>query len=57
MLQRVVNLVDELPAPDRIPAFSSSCRVSRLNHEALDVAVEQAVVVVVGGAQREKVLE
>ena len=52
-----MNLVDKLPAPDRVSAFSGSCWVARLDHEALDVAVEEAVVVVVGSAQRKEVLE
>jgi hypothetical protein len=52
-----VDLVGELPTPNRVATLPGAGRVSRLDHEALDVSVEQVVVVVVGRAEGKKVLE
>ena len=57
VLQRVVDFVDKRATPDRLPAFAGSRWVPGLDHEALDVAVKEAVVVIVGRAKSQKVLE
>jgi hypothetical protein len=57
VLERIVDLVGELATPNRVASLSGAGRVSRLHHEAFDVAVEQVVVVVVGRAEGKKVLE
>lgn len=54
--QIVVELVLELAIPDRCAALAAATGIARLHNEALDVAMEQAAVVVVAGAQREEVL-
>ena len=52
-----MDLVGELATPNRVATLPGAGRVSRLHHEAFDVAVEQVVVVVVGRAEGKKVLE
>ena len=50
-----VYLVAKLTPPDRVAALASARRVSTLQHEALDVAVEERAIVVIGGAECEEV--
>lgn len=56
MLQSSAKLVSKLFTPDRVSAFARSCGVACLDHEALDVAVEQVVIIVSACAQCQKVL-
>jgi hypothetical protein len=56
-LERLPNLILERRAKSALSAFACPRWVTKLDHEALDVAVEEAVVVVVCGAQREEVLQ
>ena len=56
MLQSVFNLVLELSArKNTLAAFSVSARIAGLHHEAFDVPVKDAAVVILGGRQGQKV--
>ena len=50
-----MNLVVELAPPDALAALASARGVAALQHESLDVAVEESVVVVARPGEREKV--
>ncbi len=52
-----MELVLKLPPPDAGPALARAQRVARLYHEVSDDPVEQTVVVVATGTQRQEVLQ
>ena len=52
-----MNLVRKFPAPNRAPAFAGASGVTRLDHETLDVTMEEVVVVVVGSSETKEVLK
>lgn len=55
-LEGLPELVGELGAPDGCPALAGAGGVAALDHEALDVAVEDGAVVVAAGAEGQEVL-
>lgn len=57
VLQRIAELVFELLAPDALAAGAVAHRVAGLDHEFLDHAVEDDVVVVVPAGVRDEVLD
>lgn len=52
----IFKLILELTVPYGSSAFAGACRITRLDNEAFDVAMEQTVVVVITGAQGQEVL-
>lgn len=56
VLERLPELVGELLPPDRGAPLPRARRVAALDHEPLDVAVEDGAVVVAARAQRQEVL-
>lgn len=55
-LQSSAKFIGKLCAPDRVSAFARASGVACLNHEPLDVTVEQIVIIISARAQCQKVL-
>ena len=51
------DFVLERFSPERLATFASTGRITRLDHECLDVTMKNAAVVIVGGTKGEKVLQ
>lgn len=50
VFQIVLEFILEFLSPNRVAAFAGAGRIARLHDEALDIPVEQAVVVVTASA-------
>ena len=55
-LEGLLELVDELGAPDGAHCIAGADAIASLYHEALDVAVEHGAVVVAAGAEGKEVI-
>ncbi len=52
-----MDFVRKFPTPNRGPSFAGARGVTRLDHETLDVAMKQVVVVVIRRSEGKEVLK
>ena len=55
-LEHVDDFVVEILAVDALSSFARSCRIAALDDELLNVSVEDGVVIVARGGERQEVL-